>query len=322
MSLHVWMEVDGRKACIRCGTPLDAPADACVDHGHEWDYVSTDRGLPCIRCGGAFAVAGRPCPGPGAGEETGGEPASEIAALMAKAPAAPARELTAIQAVEQIRAWHEALRSISAVAEVRILEACWTIRRERPEREDFNALVGGHLDGILEPDRAWLMAETWDAARRSRRLREVAVREPDSAIAFVREFVDGGRAERLQSLDDEDHEVISILTDRPAQRRSRIRALIEGHQERLDLETDERAPETAAPPPPPPGPDLATVLGDFDVAVIELLRAGGALAGALEAGAPTRTQASRLVLLIDQAIGAMENASEAVERAEERLGEG
>lgn len=247
------------------------------------------------------------------------ETAQEIAALVAQPPA---RDLTAIQAVEQIRAWHEALRSISAVAEVRVLEACWTIRRELPARDDFDRLVGDHLDGILDPGRAWLMAETWEVSRHSRLLREEATREPDHAIAFVREFVESGHRERLLKLDEGDREVISILTDRPSKRRARIRALIDHHQARLELEDGEGEPELPPPPPPAPGPDLPAVLREFDAAVVELLRAGGALGRALEDGVPTRGQVSRLVLLTDQAIGAMENASEAVERAEERLGEG
>lgn len=318
MSLHVWTRVGGPLRCTRCGTLQSAPADTCTDHGHEWDWVDLENGAPCTRCGRTFdAAAHLPCtasaPAP--------DPAQEITTIVGAAiPAAPARELTAIQAVEQIRAWHEALRSISAVAEVRVLEACWTIRREHPERADFNRLVGGHLDGILEPDRAWLMAETWEASRHSKRLRDATVRDPDHAIAFVREFVETGHQERLRALDDGDREVISILTDRPSKRRARIRALIETYQESLDLGDGDDEPEPPPPPPPPPGPDLGAVLREFDTAVVDLLRVGGSLARALDEGAPTRAQVSRLVLLTDQAIGAMENASEAVDRAEERLG--
>ena len=155
---------------------------------------------------------------------------------------------TAIQAVWRIRAWHDAMRTLSAIAEAQVMQACWVIRREHSDRGDFDAFCAAQgLAPIMGAPQAWLMAETWDVARRQRPLRELAADRPTDAIAFVRGFVEAGHEEDLRELDEDDQRVVEILAAPPRARRSKIRALLESHQERLDLEPPE-------PPPPPPPP--------------------------------------------------------------------
>lgn len=70
----------------------------------------------------------------------------------------------ALVAAARIRAWHESLGAIFALAEADIMECCLAIRREHPGREAFGAFVAEHLAGALTPTRAWQLADTWEVA--------------------------------------------------------------------------------------------------------------------------------------------------------------
>ena len=146
------------------------------------------------------------------------------AALLALAEGAP--PATAVEAIGRIRIWHEALKTLAAVAEAQIMEACWTIRREFPDRPQFDAVIDTNLSGVLQPDRGWLMAETWGVARRQRDVRQLVSSQPDAAMRFVREFVDAGTAEQLELLDEDDQTMAELLSATPRQRRLRIRGLL------------------------------------------------------------------------------------------------
>ena len=147
-----------------------------------------------------------------------------LAERLAAVPAGPVDELSAVQAAQCIRAWREVLNAVSAAAEVQVMAACWAIRREHADRESFGSFAGRHLDGVLGHDRAWTLAETWDAARRNRGVRELAATRPDEAVALVSGYAeavpDGG-------FDEDDRELVELLSAPPRQRRARLRELRE-----------------------------------------------------------------------------------------------
>jgi len=131
-------------------------------------------------------------------------------------------DLTAEQAVERIRALREFVDSVSAVAEAHVMAACWSIRREIPEREAFETFAAGRLGDVLGADRAWALAQAWDAARHGRSVRELARKRPHEAVALVRDYaeaVPGG------DFDDLDREAAAIVSLPGKQRRERLREL-------------------------------------------------------------------------------------------------
>ena len=151
-------------------------------------------------------------------------PGGDLAATVAHAlPSAPA---TALDAVASIRVWRDAARALSSLVEARVMEAAWTIRREYAEHGAFVAFVGARLGGVMDPERAWLMAETWDVARRNRSLRELATRRGDEAMAFVAEFVAAGPA-ALAALDEDRREVAEIVAAAPQRRHEMIQDLLD-----------------------------------------------------------------------------------------------
>ena len=220
---------------------------------------------------------------------------------------------TAIQAVWRIRAWHDAMRTLSAIAEAQVMQACWVIRREHSDRGDFDAFCAAQgLAPIMGAPQAWLMAETWDVARRQRPLRELAADRPTDAIAFVRGFVEAGHEEDLRELDEDDQRVVEILAAPPRARRSKIRALLESHQERLDLEPPE-------PPPPPPPPDVSGELearvGDLQDVVRSLDRLADVIPELLLRDAGNRARRERIPLFTDLGIGSLERIASAAGEA-------
>ena len=244
----------------------------------------------------------------------------EIAATMVAALSGPERTLSAIQAVERIRAWHDAMRQISAVAEAQIMAAAWAIRCEIPDRAAFAVFVSGHLDEILTVDRAWLMAQTWDVARRQRPLRELAADRPSDAIEFVRDFVDAAGEVGLRELDENDRQVAEILAAPPRKRSALIRGLLDSSQERLALEPPEQPP----PPPPPPNTanDIDRCIAELRDVVQTLDRLAHDLPDLLTGDAPNRGRRERILPLTDLGTGALDNMAAAAAEAADRFAGG
>ena len=135
---------------------------------------------------------------------------------------APADSLTALEAAQRIRAWRDTVQTLSALAEAQVMEATWAIRREHPNRAAFDAFVVRELDGALESDRAWSMADTWDAARRNRTLRDLVRRRPEEAITFVRDYAE---ATEHAGFGEDDREAAQLLAAPPRKRRAMLREL-------------------------------------------------------------------------------------------------
>lgn len=147
---------------------------------------------------------------------------SALAERLAGVPDSPAEGLPALQAAQRIRTWREVLHAMSATAEAQVMASCWAIRREHVDREAFDAFVARHLDGVLRGDQAWALADTWDAARRNRGIRDLASTRPDEAVALVTGYAeavpDGG-------FDEDDRELVELLAAPPRKRRTRLREL-------------------------------------------------------------------------------------------------
>ncbi len=144
-------------------------------------------------------------------------------------PEGAGESMTALQAMQRIKAWHATIRQLMAVAEAQVMEALWVIRREHPGQARFAEFLASQ-DSPVAPDKAWLMAQTWDAARRNRGLRELTRAAPDQALELVREFIEAGNAEQLHDLDEDDAQVAALLSAPPRARRTRLRELIKAGQ--------------------------------------------------------------------------------------------
>ena len=143
-------------------------------------------------------------------------------------------------AAARIRAWHESLGKIFALAEADIMECCLAIRRNHPGREAFGTFVGVHLAGVLTPTKAWQLADTWEVARQHRPVRELVNREPAKAVAFVREFTAAAADEQVPlPLDADDREITDILAASPKQRRERLRQLVAARKAPRDHHPDD-----------------------------------------------------------------------------------
>ena len=135
---------------------------------------------------------------------------------------------TLYEAVARIRTWHDVMGRLSQVVAAQTMEALCIIRDQVPGDSEFRGVVERELAGILQPDRALLMARTWAAARKQRRLRELAASTPDEAMSFVSEFVASGREEDLD--DETDPDVLAILTLPKRRRVAAVRDLIRGRE--------------------------------------------------------------------------------------------
>ena len=145
---------------------------------------------------------------------------------------------TMAAAIQRIRTWHELLRNLSDLASAQVMESLHVVRGLAESEARFREIVGTQLAGIVEPDRAVLMARTWEIARERRELREVARSRPSQALEFVDEFVRAGRIEDLEG--DGADDAVRLLTLPPRQRVKAARTLI--------AERNERAPDDDADP--------------------------------------------------------------------------
>ena len=230
--------------------------------------------------------------------------------------------LTALQAAQRVRAWHETLRTLSAIAEAQVMEAMWVIRREYPKRAAFVEFVAARV-GIVAPRRAWLMAQTWDAARRNRNMRRLAETQPDEAIEFARGLVEAGQEERLANLDDDDREIAEALTGTPRQRRSRLRKLLDAERaaatgrhpvdvKRIeDLTAERDAALVAAEAGGERTASPASLTADLQKVERTVATLAEAAAEALRAGAVGESARERLLRTIDLMIGSLDRISAA-----------
>ena len=134
-------------------------------------------------------------------------------------------------AAAEIRAWHLTLRAIGTAAETAVMRACFRIRVIHPAMDDFADFVYRQMPNVMTAKRAWLLADTWDVARKNRKLHELAASRPDRAVAFVRDFTDAveaaGGAENLPlPLDEDDKEIAALLTAPPKKRHQGLRELV------------------------------------------------------------------------------------------------
>ena len=147
-------------------------------------------------------------------------------------------------AAAEIRAWHLTLRTIGSAAEAAVMRACWRIRQAHPDTEEFGRFVFNELGGCMTPRKAWLLADTWEVARKNRKVHELAASQPDKAVAFVRDFTDAVAAvdgdETLPlPLDEDDKEVVALLTAPPKKRRAKLRELVAARRAPRDRHPDD-----------------------------------------------------------------------------------
>ena len=257
--------------------------------------------------------------------------AAPVSAMVTAARTAAAAQVdlqdaeppSATVAFARIHAWHEALRAIAGVAEAQIMAACWAIRRDIPDHETFKLAIERNLAGILQPDRAWAMAETWDVARRQRSLRALAMDNPDGAIAFVRELAEEAGAEHVRALDEDDREVAELLSAPPRKRREQLRAMVRMRRGAPPIEepADRRAARVppgwaaAHPATPEPSPSPLPLESSPDGVMAELQAIGSRLHGLANAVGETSDSWSpayrdRLLRLTDMIMGDLERIAE------------
>ena len=148
-----------------------------------------------------------------------------------------------LAAAAEIRAWFLTLRTIGTAAETAVMRACWRIRQAHPDADDFGRFIFNELEGRLTPRKAWLHADTWEIARKNRKVHELAASQPDKALSFVRDFTDAVAAEGAETLplplDDDDKEVVALLTAAPKKRREELRKLVAARRTPRDRHPDD-----------------------------------------------------------------------------------
>ncbi len=179
-------------------------------------------------------------------ETYGGVPSEDREAELAATTAAAVQDAVEsipdhgpddIAAAAEIRTWFLVLKTVGAAAETKVMRACWRIRQAHPDAEAFGRFVHTQLDNLMTPCKAWLLADTWEVARKNRQVRELTKNKPGEVIAFVRDFTDaveaaGGAAELPLPLDDDDREIVALLTAPPKKRREQLRELVAAQRER------------------------------------------------------------------------------------------
>ena len=230
--------------------------------------------------------------------------------------------MTAAEAAQRIRAWHDALRHLSSMAEAQVMAAAWAIQRELPDRPAFDAFVGATLDGVMTPDQAWLSAQTWDAARSNRGIRDLARTHPDRAVEFMRTLVDAGQADRVANLDEDDRAIADLAAAPPREFRSRLRRLYAAERhasagrnpadvQRIETLTEERdaalaqvadADKVAA----HPAAALTAATSEMQEEEKRLAQLAERVDQALAGGAPSQAARDRLLRTVELAMSSLE----------------
>ena len=136
--------------------------------------------------------------------------------------------MTALEAAQRICTLYETAQALSQIIESQVMEALWVIKRHLPDEKEFDFFISSRTP--LKPREARLMVQTWDAARKNRELRELAQNKPSEALRLVQGFLGAGLEDKIETLDDDDKVVASILSKPPRKRNAAIRELIEVKQ--------------------------------------------------------------------------------------------
>ena len=234
----------------------------------------------------------------------------------------PIASLTAVQAVQHIRACVAFARTVAAAAEVQIREAAWIVRRDYPDYEAFAEFVGAHgLGDTMDAARAWRYAEEWDVARRNRSLRELAAESPREAVALMGEY---SAARDGDAVDELDRCVVDVLS-KPKRTRMRLLREMARAQRATEaqrhpddvarieaLEAEQRESGAVVTHHP------ATLVGEIVAAERQLADIADRLAeweAARGNAALPGSHANRAAIACDMAMGALERITETVQIA-------
>ena len=126
--------------------------------------------------------------------------------------------MSALQGAQGLNNWTLARQHLVRFTDVQMMVHAWVIRREYPEREAFDAFCGEHVF-THTAEKAWLLAQTWEVARRSRDMQQLARVDPDEAVELMQDFVDAGLEQRVTDLDEDDRAIVQVLAAPRRQRR-------------------------------------------------------------------------------------------------------
>lgn len=240
--------------------------------------------------------------------------------LLLPAQGVPTAPTTAAEAVETIRAWHAMLAHIRGVAEAALMHAAWTIREEYPERAAWDDYLSATLPR-MDSGRLWLMAETWEVARRQRAVRELVDARPHEAVTLVAEFAGAGAAAQLSMFDDDDRALADMLAMPPRQRRQAMRRLIadaraagdDHHPDDLRrIEELEQATVHEPPPAADPRRRAKQVVDALAACEQGLARLADDIEALVAAGGLGRTAQDRVMRLADMVVANADRISTAV----------
>lgn len=254
------------------------------------------------------------------GAENGHPIATRVTAMLDR----PVATLTAIQAVQHIRACVAFSRALFSAIEAQIMEAAWVVRRDYPDRADFESFVEGQgLGDAMSPAQAWRHAETWDVIRRQRPLRDLAQDRAGEAMRLVCEYRDAGGDGG--ALDDDDRRILDALSQPRSKRGALLREMARSQREAHDgrhpddvarireLEAERVAGQGVEPPSTHPGvflselADAERTLADLAERLAQWADAPGSAVGLGAA------RCNRAMLACDMAIGSLERISEIVQ---------
>ena len=240
---------------------------------------------------------------------------------LVKALAAAPDPRTPLEAAARIRSWRDILAVVGTMAELQVMAAALTIRRDYPERAAFDAFCRSELDGVLAAEKAWVYAETWEVARRQRALREFAEASPAKAVAFYRDCSATFGQERIAELDEDDRRIVEILAAPPRAQKRRMRELfaVEDAARAAAAAPGELRLVDDSPGRQEPDPETreAPTVGGVRAALERHERGLDALAAAAEAlcgadPAPSQTARRQLLLVVDRAVAACDRISDAL----------
>lgn len=133
----------------------------------------------------------------------------------------PALNTEVMAAVEEIKAIRALTIQMAQIAEAKIMERLWTIRKEFPDDRAFGDFAAEHIK--IDAKTALRYVVTWDGARQNREIRELANAAPDKAMAFVQRLTDGGIGEVIP----DDKEVARLLSMPTRKQHQALRELID-----------------------------------------------------------------------------------------------
>lgn len=208
----------------------------------------------------------------------------------------PAPTPRAMEIAQNIKSIRQIVVTLAEQLDAQLMENLWALRQEFSDEAQFFCFVEGELQINAKEAQRRIIA--WDGARKNRKLREFANREPQDALKLIGQLTASDYA-----IEDDDPQITEILLSPPKKRARTLKALLEAAPAvaaPIEAARPERRPAPAPADDPVPAGEAqadAAELIDYLASVVAGLTARQ---GAIKRMRPSQTQCRRIVKTADK----------------------